>query len=553
MHPAQAAAIVSELEKVPTTVPSENLQAAEQQLVNLARTFKPKELRDAADRMRHILDTDGPEPEEHRAYRRESLTLQSADKGVKFRGYLANENAELLRALIHDGAKPHKTIDGEPDPRTRDKRQADALTTVLNTAAVVTHTTAPGAPPAADGPPPGPSASSAATSPGANAGTPSTADGHMASAGAPSTADDPVTTAGTTSTTDDPATTAGTTSTADDPVTNLARSDRSSTESTGGNTSAADTAPTASPAPAHYRDTSTGPAARTTPTGAATPAGAAAPTSADSQAASGDTHHGGAYIPGHGPKAHLTITIDYNALKTATTDATGDLVFGDNLSAAAVRRIACDAQVIPIVLGSKSQPLDVGTTKRLVTAPIRLALNARDRGCVVCGAPPIQCEAHHLVHWIDGGDTSVSNLVLLCKRHHLDLHAGHWHIEITNDIVHVTRPAWATPAPVPPGRYKPPTHHDTPTTDSPSTDTPTTGTPSAGDPTGPSTNHPHTNDPQHRARTQTNPPDLPINATPAEIRQAIWGDDSTPTTPVPSRRPETPSSLPAGSPVASSA
>ena len=155
-------------------------------------------------------------------------------------------------------------------------------------------------------------------------------------------------------------------------------------------------------------------------------------------------------------------------MKAATADALGDTVFGDDLSAAAVRRLACDAQVIPVVLGSKSQPLDVGTTKRLVTGPMRLALNARDRGCVVCGAPPIQCEAHHLVHWIDGGQTCISNLVLLCKRHHIDLHAGHWTIAIIDDVVQVTRPTWATPDPPPPGRYKPTTYNDAAREPSPS-------------------------------------------------------------------------------------
>jgi hypothetical protein len=78
---------------------------------------------------------------------------------------------------------------------------------------------------------------------------------------------------------------------------------------------------------------------------------------------------------------------------------------------------------------------------------MRRALNTRDRGCVVCGAPPVMCEAHHLISWIEGGETKVSNLVLLCRRHHIDLHAGHWKITITNRVVAVSRPTWADPPP----------------------------------------------------------------------------------------------------------
>ncbi|HEY9337916.1 MAG TPA: HNH endonuclease, partial [Kribbella sp.] len=97
--------------------------------------------------------------------------------------------------------------------------------------------------------------------------------------------------------------------------------------------------------------------------------------------------------------------------------------------------------------GSNSEPLDVGRRVRLVTKAMRRALDARDRGCVVCGAPPIVCDAHHLISWLDGGDTKVSNLALLCRRHHTDVHRGHWHIRITNGIVHVARPSWAEPSP----------------------------------------------------------------------------------------------------------
>ena len=150
LRPAQAEAIVTALEKVPDTVAVEDLDVAERELVGLARHLSPAELRKAGQRVRDVLDTDGPEPDEHQAYARESLTLIGADRGVKFRGYLANENAELLRSLIHAGARPHRTLTGDLDPRPRDKRQADALTTALTLAATAydTATTPPATTPA---------------------------------------------------------------------------------------------------------------------------------------------------------------------------------------------------------------------------------------------------------------------------------------------------------------------------------------------------------------------------------------------------------------------
>lgn len=325
VRPAQAEAIVSALERVPTSVPVEDIAVAEQQLVNLAAHLTPSELRKAGKEIGDLLDSDGPEPDEHKAHAREALTLSTAGNGVTFRGFLANENAELLRALIHAGARPHKTLDGELDPRPRDKRQADALTAALTIAAAAT-------------------------------------------------------------------------------------------------------------------DTSFTPPNSTTPTAVtATTTGAAAETVGAADR----------WVPGFGAKANITVTIDLDDLKAATAGGTGQLVYGDALSAAAIRRLACDAKVIPLVLGSNSEPLDVGRSERLVTRAMRRALNARDRGCVVCGAPPIQCDAHHLHSWLDGGATAIWNLALLCRRHHIDLHAGHWTISIANGTVHVSRPTWADPPPNP--------------------------------------------------------------------------------------------------------
>ncbi|TCC14193.1 DUF222 domain-containing protein, partial [Kribbella sindirgiensis] len=101
-------------------------------------------------------------------------------------------------------------------------------------------------------------------------------------------------------------------------------------------------------------------------------------------------------VPGFGAKANLTVTIDFQDLKAATADAIGHTVYSNGLSAATIRRLACDAGVIPVVLGSNSEPLDVGRRERLVTKAIRRALNTRDRGCVICNAPPVMCDAHHL-------------------------------------------------------------------------------------------------------------------------------------------------------------
>ena len=157
----------------------------------------------------------------------------------------------------------------------------------------------------------------------------------------------------------------------------------------------------------------------------------------------------GGELPSHGGiKPHLSITIPLASLDVRERSRrTGAMVFGEPLSADEVRRIACDAGIIPIVLGGESQPLDVGREQRLVTPPIRRALIARDGGCVIdgCGAPPGHCDAHHLVHWADGGPTNLENLALVCPPHHRAIHRGTWHVSITNGQVHTARPPWADP------------------------------------------------------------------------------------------------------------
>lgn len=94
------------------------------------------------------------------------------------------------------------------------------------------------------------------------------------------------------------------------------------------------------------------------------------------------------------------------------------------LTPATVRRLACEADVIPAVLGTDSEVLDLGRTRRLVPPALRLAAWLRDAGCTWpgCTVPAQWCDAHHATPWWRGGSTSLANTALLCGRHHTLAH-----------------------------------------------------------------------------------------------------------------------------------
>jgi hypothetical protein len=114
--------------------------------------------------------------------------------------------------------------------------------------------------------------------------------------------------------------------------------------------------------------------------------------------------------------------MDWNDLKDRT--GAGTTLTGELLAPETVRRMACDAFIIPAVLGGRSEVLDLGRTSRLATAKLLQALYLRDRGCTFpgCSRPPAWCDAHHCEHWCDGGPTDLSNMALLCPRHHTIVH-----------------------------------------------------------------------------------------------------------------------------------
>ena len=136
----------------------------------------------------------------------------------------------------------------------------------------------------------------------------------------------------------------------------------------------------------------------------------------------------------HGTTARISVVINVEDLRTQLA-RDGLLPSGEQISAAAARRLACDAEIIPAVLGTQSQVLDVGRTQRLVTIGIWNALVLRDRHCAFpgCTRLPIACDAHHIQHWTDGGPTSLDNLVLLCRRHHTMTHRTPWQVHIDPD------------------------------------------------------------------------------------------------------------------------
>ncbi|MFC5142485.1 DUF222 domain-containing protein [Actinomycetospora rhizophila] len=149
-----------------------------------------------------------------------------------------------------------------------------------------------------------------------------------------------------------------------------------------------------------------------------------------------------ASAPAGAGRALLTITIDHRWLRRAT--GYGTLDDEALVDVHTVRRWACDADVVPMVLGTRSEPLDVGRRSRTVTDAIRRALNVRDGGCAFpgCTRRPRRCHAHHIVHWIAGGATALDNLVLLCSHHHQVVHHGHWRVEMVHGRPWFTPPAW---------------------------------------------------------------------------------------------------------------
>ncbi|WP_061965901.1 HNH endonuclease [Demequina aurantiaca] len=152
--------------------------------------------------------------------------------------------------------------------------------------------------------------------------------------------------------------------------------------------------------------------------------------------------------PTSGVKTTVVLRMDVKDLEDDLALGECDQVRGP-ISVGTLRTMAADAQVVPMVMGGDSLPLDVGKHDRFFTRAQRLALAERDGGCSWCHAPPSFCQAHHIDWWAKhDGRTDLSNGVLLCTSCHHRIHRDGWGIDIREGQV------WFQPAPVD-GRRQP--------------------------------------------------------------------------------------------------
>ena len=138
------------------------------------------------------------------------------------------------------------------------------------------------------------------------------------------------------------------------------------------------------------------------------------------------------------PNTTLFLIADYDiGLRQIRNARLGD---GTPVPVEVFRDLACQARILPAIFNSRGQPLWVGLGRRIATPAQRMALIARDRGCVGCGADPAWCQAHHIVHWAADGPTDIDNLALLCSRCHHRVHDEDWEIQQAPQGEYVLQP-----------------------------------------------------------------------------------------------------------------
>src|SRR5436190_10107939 len=137
---------------------------------------------------------------------------------------------------------------------------------------------------------------------------------------------------------------------------------------------------------------------------------------------------------GAGPRPQLIIRASLDTLAGTRGAPAGELEGGGTVPAETVQRYACDSAISRIT-GRGELDHELSHAVRTIPAPIRRALETRDRHCVFngCGRPLNWCDGHHLVWWTKGGSTTLPNLALLCRPHHRMVHEEGWTLEHRKD------------------------------------------------------------------------------------------------------------------------
>ncbi len=135
-------------------------------------------------------------------------------------------------------------------------------------------------------------------------------------------------------------------------------------------------------------------------------------------------------VVGRAERFQVVVHVEAQTLGEAA-ERTGEsrIEGGPHVSAETSRRLACDAGKVVMTHDRRGNVLNVGHRTRTVHPALRRALNRRDGGCRFPGCASRYCDAHHLRHWADGGETKLENLALLCRRHHRLLHEEGWRVE----------------------------------------------------------------------------------------------------------------------------
>ncbi|HET6503970.1 MAG TPA: DUF222 domain-containing protein, partial [Amycolatopsis sp.] len=150
-----------------------------------------------------------------------------------------------------------------------------------------------------------------------------------------------------------------------------------------------------------------------------------------------------------GERAVLFVTTTVAEMEAGLRDTVLDIPGLHDV--ADLRRLACEARVVPAIFGQHGEPLYLGRESRLATRGQRRALALRDGGCSApgCTRAPKWTSVHHVRWWSRGGTTDIDNLTLVCASHHRAIHQAGWQVTIRNQQAWWTLPTWLDPEQTP--------------------------------------------------------------------------------------------------------